>query len=193
MANKVKFGLKNCYYALATIGSNGTATYATPVAMPGAVSLSMEASGELTPFYADDIVYFEGNPNSGYSGDLEVALLPESFRKDVLGFVSDANGVVYEDANAEVKHFAFLFQFSGDKEATKHVMYNCTANRPAVSGSTKTDALEPQTETLSMNARPIYNASVNKYIPKAYATPTQATQYNAWESAVYQPTGSAST
>lgn len=193
MSNKVKYGLKGCYYSVATIASNGTATYATPVAMPGAVSLSLEANGELTPFYADDVVYFEGNGNAGYSGDLEVALLPESFRKDVLGFAVDANGIVYEDADAEVKHFAFIFQFSGDKESTKHVLYNCTANRPALSGSTKTETVEPQTESVTINARPIFNATLNKYIPKAYATPTQATQYNGWESAVYQPTGTATT
>ena len=188
--NKVKFGIKNCYYALATIGTNGAATYGSPVALPGAVSLSLEAQGEITPFYADDVAYYQAASNGGYSGDLTLALLPDSFKKDVLGFADDANGILYEPAAPEVKQFALLFEFSGDIHATRHVMYNCTASRPAVGSTTKTETAEPQTESVTIKATPIYNASLNKNVIKASCKQSQTTQYNAWNTAVYLATAS---
>ena len=186
--NKVKFGIKNCYYAVATIASNGSATYDTPVALPGAVSLSLDAQGENTPFYADNIVYYTDVANSGYEGDLELALIPDAFKKDVLGFAEDANDVLYEDADAPVVQFALLFEFSGDKHNKRHVMYNCTASRPSVGSTTKTDSTEPQTETLTITATSIYVAAISKNVVKARCTETEATQYAAWTEAVYQPT-----
>lgn len=191
--NKVKFGIKNCYYAVATIADNGSATYASPVALKGAVSLSLEAQGDNSPFYADDITYYVAAANSGYQGDLELALVPNAFKKDVLGYAEDANGVLYEDADADVKHFALLFEFSGDQHSTRHVMYNCTATRPATGSTTIGENKEPQTESITITAKPIYNASISKNVVKSSCAENQATQYAAWNIAVYQPTGTATT
>ncbi len=61
--------------------------------------------------------------NNGYSGDLEIALLPDNFRKDILMETEDANGVMVEDSNVETEHFALLFEFSGDKRKIRHCLY----------------------------------------------------------------------
>ena len=187
MANKVKYGLKNCHYAVATIDSaTNTATYDTPVAWPGAVNLNLTANDSNTTFRADNIDYWIGNANNGYEGDFESALIPDDFKKDVLGYVEDGNGVLVEDANAPTVHFALLFQFEGDANATRHVLYNCTATRPAVTGATTADTIEPQTETATIRVSAIHNAALNKDVVKASCTPTEATQYAAWFNAVYQ-------
>lgn len=189
MANKIKYGLKNVYYAVATIAANGSATYAAPVAIPGAVSLSMEAQGETSPFYADNIVYYVGVANNGYQGDLEIARVPDAFKTDVLGYVEAANKVLAEDAGAPTVNFALLFQFEGDEKATRHVLYNCTASRPAVSGATKEETIEPQTDTLSLTATSIFVPALDKDIVKGETgAEASSTVYNDWFTAVTLPT-----
>lgn len=187
MANKVKYGLKNVYYAVATIGADNSATYTTPVAWPGAVSLSLDAEGETTKFRADNIDYWVGQSNGGYSGDFESALIPDSFRKDVLGELVDTGGVLIEDASAKTVPFALLFQFEGDDKNTRHVLYNCSATRPAVNGATTDAEIEPQTETLTLTAVAVYNDDIEKDVIKARCKEGD-TAYSSWFSAVYQPT-----
>jgi len=194
MPNKVKYGLKNVYYAKATIdAATNTATYATPVAWPGAVNLSMEAQGESTNFRADNVDYWVGQSNNGYEGDFESALIPDSFKKDILGYIEDGNGVLVEDAGAPTRPFALLFQFEGDAHAVRHVLYNVTSGRPSVASETTGDTIEPVTETASMTAVAIHNATLDKDIVKASVTPDQAAQYNGWFENVYQPTAPSGT
>ena len=53
--NKVKFNLWNVYYAPLLTNTASKIEYGTPIAIPGAVSLSLDPTGENTPFYADGI------------------------------------------------------------------------------------------------------------------------------------------
>jgi len=157
VSNKVKFGLKNVHYAVITetvTDGEVSIAYDTPVAIPGAVNLTLDAAGESVQFYADDRVYFEENTNDGYTGNLEIALIPDDFRKDVLGEVEDAKGALIENKDAKAKHFALLFEFDGDAKKTRHVLYYVLASRPSVAGATTTNTKEPQTETLNITARP---------------------------------------
>ena len=187
--NKVKYGLKNVHYAIATIDElTNTATYGDVKPWPGAVSLTMDAQGDATKFRADNVDYWVGQANNGYEGDLETALIPEEFRSSVLGDFEDSDGVVIEDAGAPTVPFALLFQFEGDQKATRHVLFNCTASRPAVNGQTTEETIEPQTETITITAVAIHNSAVDKDITKGRVLQGEAA-YETWFNSVHQPSG----
>ena len=187
-SNKIKYGLSKCYYAKATIATDGSATYGTPVPLPGAVSLSMDQQSDRTTFWADNIQYYVSDANQGYEGDLELAKLPDSFLTDILGYLVDENDILLEDAGANPAHFALMFQFQGDAHARRNVLYNCVASRPSLESSTKEDTITPQTESISITATSIYNTSLNKDLVKARVTETETTAYASWYSTVYQAT-----
>lgn len=185
--NKVKYNIKNVYAAKMTETVNdgvSTFTYEQPKPIPGAVSLSLDAEGESSPFYADGIVYFRTVTNNGYSGELEIALIPEWFRTEILQETLDAKGVLVENSNtAESVKFALLFEFDGDIKAIRHVLYNCTASRPSIESQTKEDTIEPGTETLSLTADPRADGLVKA---KTGDTTEKAT-YDNWYQAIYTP------
>ena len=184
--NKVKYGLKNVHYAVLTPGEAGTVTFAKPVRIPGAVNLSLNAQGDETKFYADDMAYYVTTANDGYSGDLEIAVVPDSFRKDVLKETEDeTDKVLLENAAAEPAHFALLFEFDGDQKATRHVLYSCACSRPGISSSTRTNAKTPSTDTLAITASPLSDGRV-----KAKTTAsTPEEKYTAWYQKVWEPAG----
>ncbi|MBR3991074.1 MAG: phage tail protein [Clostridia bacterium] len=182
--NKVKYNLKNVHAAILTKGDDGTFSYGTPVAIPGAVSLSLDAEGDSSPFYADGIVYFRTTANNGYSGDLEIALIPEWFRTDILQEEKDDNGVLIERSDiTESVYFALLFEFDGDVNAIRHVLYNCTASRPSIESKTKESSIEPGTETLSLTADPREDGLVKART----GDETSDNTYFNWYRSVYSP------
>lgn len=183
MGNKVNFGLKNVHYAPIT-ETEGEITYGTPVRVPGAVSLTLTPRGELAEFYADNMLYYSSSSNDGYDGTLSIATVPEQFAVDALGEVKDEDdGTLTEKADAKQKQFALMFEFDGDVKATRHVLYQCSANRPTVTGGTTTNTKEPQPNELTF----IASARSTDYAVKTKTTTeTSEEVYNAWYKDVYE-------
>ena len=189
MSNKIKYNLRNVYIAKLTTTVDPTTgattyTYATPVALPGAVNLSLDAQGEASPFYADGVVYFRTVTNNGYSGDLEIALVPDWFREQILLETRDDNNVLVETSEVvDSAHFAMLFEFSGDDKAIRHVLYNCSVSqRPTLASQTKEDTITPVTETLTISA----DARADGLIKGRTSDTTDTTIYNTWFTMVYE-------
>ena len=181
--NKVKFNLWNVYYAPLLTNTTSKIEYGTPIAIPGAVSLSLDPTGENTPFYADGIEYYTISNNMGYSGDLEIALIPESFRVDILKESPDSNKVLIENKDINVGKFALLFRFDGDIRAINHVMYNCSVSRPKIGSKTNEESKEVQTETLTISAKPL----VQGYVKAKTGDSTPQKVYDSWFKSVYLP------
>ena len=99
MANTVEFGLTNVYIAKATKALDGTVSYGTPTRLYGGVDLaiSSDTSGSDNIFYADKIAYYRATGgNTGFSGTLEIALLPDWFKTDILGQTKNADDILME-------------------------------------------------------------------------------------------------
>lgn len=148
--NKIKFGLSNVHIAKMIIGEDGVITYGTPFKVPGAVNLSLDAEGESEPFYADNMKFWESFANNGYSGELEIAKLPEEFETEILGQTKDSNGAIIENINDTISPFAFMYQVEGDQTGTRFCYYNTTVSRPSTEAATTEDTKTPNTDTLSI-------------------------------------------
>lgn len=148
--NKVKFGLSNVHVAKMIIGEEGTITFGTPFKIPGAVTLSLDAEGDSEPFYADNMKFWESFANNGYSGELEVAKLPEQFETEILGQRKDSNGAILENINDKISPFAFMYQIEGDQTGTRFCYYNTSVSRPSTEANTTEDTKTPNTDTLAI-------------------------------------------
>ncbi len=181
--NKVKFGLSNVHIAKIT-EENGEIKYGTPFTMPGAVSLTADAEGDTTPFYADNIKYYVAVANNGYTGDLQIAMTPEEFLTEILGQEKDENGALIEKSDDVNARFALMGEIEGDVKKRRFVYFDCTAARPSAEMNTVEESKEPQTDTISitMAARSTDNAI------KAVIEPNETNQevYNTFFTKVYE-------
>lgn len=189
--NKVKYNIKNVHVAKQTEKTTEGATtymYDTPKSIPGAVSISLDAQGEISKFYADGIAYYVTSANNGYEGDLEMALIPSWFRVEILNEEQDKNGVLAENANKTTNPFALLFEFDGDVKAIRRCLYNCTCTRPSIASETKEETVDPGTETLTITNSPRKDGLVKVQTGPDTADGT----YTGWYNKVYEPVAAAS-
>lgn len=190
MANKVQFGLSNVYYAILTESDSSAPTFGTPKRLAGAVSLELSQEGAVNDFYADNITYFRVSENNGYTGSLELALISDDAKKDIWGFGYDStNKILYEDAKAEPKPFALLFQIEGDVNEDLYVVYKCYASRPNLGSETiNENGREPQTQSVDLTVTPLIDPTNGVLAGKVYAktdSDTSTATKTSWFSSVF--------
>lgn len=195
MARKVRFGLRNTHYALWNSALNeGAGGYGELKDLKWAVNLSLSSEGgDGSDFYADDGICFTfAGTNGGYSGDLELANIPDSVRADLLGEVVDATtGVQFEVTDAEPAEFALITEMQTDDGPIAFAFYNCKASRPELNATTKSDSPDVDTETLPIriSSREFsFNGSLQKFVQgHIQKSGDNATQYEAFFNSVVVP------
>ncbi len=187
---KVRYGIENVYYALITEDGFGT-----PKPLKGATSLTLEADGQSTSFYADDTKYAEIEVNTGYTGTLTIASLEDEVRVDLLGEVKDSLGGVYETPDAVSAPFALLYKIKGNVCDQNFVFYEATLSRPSQNANTTSDSTDPDTVELSFSAMPheMTVGEETKKVTKYSMERAEAnkTVYDGWFKEVKTPTAAA--
>ena len=181
---RVRFGISNVYYAKATEGSGGALTYTTPVAIPGAKSMSFAPAGSDVTEYADNSQWFRETTNNGYTGTIEFedTAACDTFLAAVLGYTTGSDGTILEKSTDKACQFALLWQFelAGATETGKRgCFYRVIATRPNIDGQTTEDGKTINTNTVNFVAMP----RINDGAIKLSAISTDSA-YSGWFSAV---------
>ena len=185
--NKVTFGLEKVHIAFFDDQAPQQPAWKTPIPIPGAVRWTPTAVGESSTFYADNTAYFTVTANNGYTGELELANVPDAILAEMLGWEIDDNGMIVEVSDAIPKPFALLGQVLGDKRNRRFVYYHCTASRPAKERQTKAESITPNTDVLNLTISPIEIDGKMIVRGEMELSDTNQTAYNSFFSAVYTP------
>lgn len=173
------WGFRNFHYCLRTAN-------AVPVPMPGAVRLTREPELQEIKIVPNAIgapqEYVIGHRDGVIRLGLEVVSLPVSFLTDILGYTTDANGVLAEGGHPSV-HFALLYETRNTGAgAVRHCYYDCVCKKPKYDVTTLSGSSKFDTRTLEIIAnRDIYGSGAYK---KSVGEDSAAT-FAAWFDSLY--------
>ena len=148
--NKVEFGISNLHVGTYSVDDQGAVTMGTPYHVPGAKSFSPEQDSNNNVFYADDIAYWSEYTEGPFEGDLEVALFPDEFKTQFLGYRTTADGGLGQVKNAVKPNVYVCFDIKGDKEGRRAIFYNCSLGSITRAYETIEDKKEPATEKIGV-------------------------------------------
>lgn len=200
---KVKFGLSHVNFFVLTETTDPdtgitTMSYGAKIPAPGAVNLSLNVSdSDVSPFYADDGVYYmPAKKSSGMTGELELALIPDDLKTAAMNYYVDEDGVMCEAAESKNVFVGMTFEIDSDDKARKLVYYKMQLGQPNLSASTTEDQKTPATDTLPITVLPTTAEftfgtgadAVETSVISGYSTEdTDATAYTNWHTAPHLP------
>lgn len=148
--NKVEFGLSELHIGTYSVASDGTVTLGTPYHQKGAISLQLDAESNSNDFYADNVKYWSGFSDNGFTGSIEVAKFDTDFKTQFLGYKILAGGGVAAIKGAIKPDVYVSFQTEGDVESRRCIMYGVSLGAIGREYSTIEESKEPVTETIDI-------------------------------------------
>lgn len=185
--NIVNWGLAKSGYGKITLDANGNDVLGPLITLAGTRQINLTPNGELVQVYADGTVVHIGKANTGYGGTMEVTVADAELKRWALAEEVDANNVQYEISEPPVNRFYLVWEWVGDLKRIRHIMYNLSANRPAIASTTKGDGgnKSPQYDSLPLIAIPrkdgMVKANTRHDVGQAV--------YDNWFQSPYLPSG----
>lgn len=146
--NKVVFGISNLHFGTYTVSDQGEVTLGPPYHLPGTVNMSLDAESEQNVFHADNVAYWTGYSDNGYTGTLENALFTDDFKTQFMNFIELDDGGIAQIKGMQSKPVYIMFQSEGDQESRRGILYNVSLGQINRKYATTEDTIEPQTATL---------------------------------------------
>ncbi len=137
--NNVKKNFKSIVVAPITSDNSTGTDYGTVFSIKNGVSLALTATNVESSFSGDDVVVVKESANNGYTGTLTSGDLPVQFLTEILKWTTDADGAIYENANAAPVECAIGFEVGGDISPTRYWLYRVVVGRAPINATTKTD------------------------------------------------------
>lgn len=148
MENTVVFGLEKIHVGEYDVASDGTVTLGAPYHIPGAVDMTQDPESEQTVFNADNRAYYMATDDNGYSGELEMAVFPDEFKVRFLNYSIMPGGGVGKFKDKPSKKLYMAWEFKGDKERRRGIMYNIEPGMISREFKTTEQSKEPVTAKL---------------------------------------------
>lgn len=158
-SNKVQFGLDQVHYAKVTetVDPTGKVSYSWGEwkDFPGAVNMTVDNVANRAPEYADNVLYHSAVSEPEVDLTFECELVPDDFKKDVLGYLTATDGSLIRQVNNIKSKIAIAYRVKGDSKHRIKYYFVCDVADNDQSASTMTDSVAVQHSTLTLTAYPV--------------------------------------
>ena len=182
-----KIGISNFHYATMSTEDTATSspTYATPVAVPGLVSVNVETASNTAELYADNMLYEVAEAQGKTTVTIDLADLPMDVQAALLGHTYDSTNKTLMKSSSDVAPYvAIQFEFlMGNGKKRCVTLYKGKFAIPNQSGQTKGENTEFQTSEISATFAALKGDALNaghwEYDKDFESNASTATYYSA--------------